>query len=262
MKRECSITVDEREQKFGLQIANNLITNFNRKNIQIKEIDVGDYVIELDEYRYVLERKSAIDFAASMKDGRLERQTQKLGNEDNGILLLHGHVYNHSIWNKTNMKIPDSITRLITGLNIKRIPNGEKLQVIWVPDETQVAVVIDYIATKIETGKIVLSTKIRAKKENKSKITEHGLLRHKTILMDIFMRLDRMSWKVAEQLIEKCDGNFEIFMNWSEQDMINLDINGLGPTLVARLYDQFHATRYRSKEEIKKIKKSSTKKKS
>lgn len=258
MKKECSIIIDTREQEFGVIVANKLTSTFHRSNVEIHELDVGDYQIELRDIQFTIERKSASDFAASLKDGRLERQALKMASYQNPILLIHGDIFKASLWKNTNLKIPNSISRLLSSLTIKRMPGGEKLQIIQVPFDSQVAVIVDYIARKIENDEILLTKKLKAKSISKSKIKKFDASRHGLILQDIFARIDRMPYNVAEMLVKKCDGNFEIFMGWTEQDIKDLKIRGLGTTLIKRLYDQFHEVDYRptklKKPKIKKVK--------
>ncbi len=66
------VMVDDREMSAGVVTALRLLPDVE---VQIKRLLVGDYVVD---NRCVFERKTVLDFAASVMDGRLFNQAQKL----------------------------------------------------------------------------------------------------------------------------------------------------------------------------------------
>lgn len=66
------VVVDDRETSAGVVMALRVLPNVE---VQIKRLLAGDYMVD---NRCVFERKTLLDFAASVMDGRLFRQAQKL----------------------------------------------------------------------------------------------------------------------------------------------------------------------------------------
>lgn len=87
MKQEATIDIiaDDRERKSNVTI---LLSENRYVNLTVQRLSVGDYRIDS---RLVIERKTLNDFAISIIDGRLFKQTVRLANSSfNGVLILEG----------------------------------------------------------------------------------------------------------------------------------------------------------------------------
>jgi DNA excision repair protein ERCC-4 len=83
--RSVHIVVDDREQASGVPDA---LAAHPDVSVDVTRLRFGDYHIER---RVVVERKTAVDFAASLIDGRLFRQAAALAARlDRAVLLLQG----------------------------------------------------------------------------------------------------------------------------------------------------------------------------
>ena len=186
------------------------------------------------------------DFRSSFTDGRLERQPLELGEEQNGMLLITGDPYKLSLWKGTTMKPPDSVSRLLVGLGMKHTEEGKNIDVRVTPSDSQVPVIIDYIATKIENGEIILEineTTKKAKKKKKKgerKTPEY----HDLTLYSMLLQIDRMPKKVAIAILEHCNYDFEVLYRKSESDLKDLGIDNYGKVLRKLTYETFHKKVY------------------
>ena len=80
-----TIIADDREQKSGVVDS---LREINNVHIIVKRLSVGDY---LAQHRLLFERKTLKDFAVSLVDGRLFKQTIRLANTNyKSILILEG----------------------------------------------------------------------------------------------------------------------------------------------------------------------------
>lgn len=84
------ITIDNREHK--------LINLLNENNIffEKKNLDLGDILIEDNNFKILIERKTISDLACSIKDGRYKEQKIRLkdnSNEFKIIYLIEGDIY-------------------------------------------------------------------------------------------------------------------------------------------------------------------------
>jgi len=79
------IVVDDRESRCGIL---EVLNGMESVSVSIKRLSCGDY--EVDD-KLLFERKTLIDLAASIKDGRLFKQGCKLAqSEQRGIIILEG----------------------------------------------------------------------------------------------------------------------------------------------------------------------------
>ena len=76
--------------------------NNNKFTIEIKNLDIGDYIFYDDvgeKTKVIIERKSLSDLESSIKDGRYSEQSYRLNNSDlhnhNIIYLLEGNIQNY-----------------------------------------------------------------------------------------------------------------------------------------------------------------------
>ena len=94
------ITVDPREKDSrttNRPIINNLIASYADLEVEIKTLDVGDYIIWGERGTLVLERKATLDFAASIRSKRLWEQLKglKFVEKEYGFkvgLLMEGNI--------------------------------------------------------------------------------------------------------------------------------------------------------------------------
>jgi ERCC4-type nuclease len=247
-KEECTIIIDKAEKEFGLKIANILVTKCNRKpdNIKIEELDVGDFKIISPDglITFTIERKSDKDFRSSFSDGRLSRQSVELSQEQNGIILVHDNIFQHSLWKGTSMKVPDSVTKYLMSLTIKRVSKSNKIQIVQLPFKSQVVVAINQIAEKIEMDELEIKYYQTSKKENRMKIDKNSEEYHDIVLYDNFKRIDRMPKEVALELVKRIDYDFDNFYKMSIEDLKNLKIKGFGKVLIKRTYETYHGKTY------------------
>jgi len=81
------VVADDRETNAGVIAA---LRSLPEVEVQIKRLPVGDYVVD---NRCIFERKTLLDFAASMIDGRLFKQAQKLaGSTLPAAIILEGRA--------------------------------------------------------------------------------------------------------------------------------------------------------------------------
>jgi ERCC4-type nuclease len=86
-KRPIHITADDRERKSEV-IAS--LSQFENVDLKIRRLTMGDYRID---NRLIVERKTLKDFAISIIDGRLFKQTMLMANSNRkGLLILEGAV--------------------------------------------------------------------------------------------------------------------------------------------------------------------------
>ena len=82
---QIEIIIDDREQKsevFGF------LAKAENVNVNIRRLSLGDYRVN---NRLLVERKTVRDFALSVIDGRLFRQTIRMANSDlRGVVILEG----------------------------------------------------------------------------------------------------------------------------------------------------------------------------
>jgi DNA excision repair protein ERCC-4 len=79
------IIADDREHKSGIIES---LAGVENVNVRIRRLTIGDYQID---NRVIVERKTLKDFAVSIIDGRLFKQTVRLANADfKGVLILEG----------------------------------------------------------------------------------------------------------------------------------------------------------------------------
>ena len=82
---QTTIIADDREANSAVVAA---LYEMERINLIIHRLKIGDYLINNN---FLFERKTLIDFVASIKDGRLFQQTKKMANGPlNGALTLEG----------------------------------------------------------------------------------------------------------------------------------------------------------------------------
>jgi ERCC4-type nuclease len=80
-----TVIADDRERKSGIV---EFLSEMKNVSVAIKRLSFGDYIVD---NRLVFERKTLIDFARSIIDGRLFRQAIRLsGAKYKGVLILEG----------------------------------------------------------------------------------------------------------------------------------------------------------------------------
>lgn len=85
INNSINIIADDREQKSGVLQA---LSEIDQVNLSIQRLSIGDYRID---NRVTVERKALSDFAISIIDGRLFKQTVRLADSHlKGVLILEG----------------------------------------------------------------------------------------------------------------------------------------------------------------------------
>ena len=95
-----------------------LIDEFDESEITIKQLDIGDIIIE----NYLIERKTISDLAASIKDGRLREQKYRMKELNKKIIyIIEGTICTDFPKLKTNGIL--NSTLLTTIIKMKLIEN-------------------------------------------------------------------------------------------------------------------------------------------
>lgn len=151
--KESLIYIDTQEINVIDEITKDLFKLFDRENIWKKSVDFGDYKIisPNGEIEYLLERKTATDFAASLSDKRAKEQNPELAEHPNGFLVIIGDIYQEELW-PDNWIIPDSVTRYMSKQTLEINISGNRVNIIQVKNQDQFVILIDYIAKSLEKG--------------------------------------------------------------------------------------------------------------
>ena len=86
------LIIDCRETDLIQELNKQKLKNKNFSNIEfaVKNLDIGDIIIEKDDIPYIIiERKTVSDLASSIQDGRYKEQ---------GMRLNSSNLHNHSIY--------------------------------------------------------------------------------------------------------------------------------------------------------------------
>lgn len=240
-KNECKIIIDTHETKVIQSMIHTLSNKFNRTNIDIKHLIVGDYLIisPNKNIEIVIERKTINDLVSSMIDGRTNVQISELLEQDNGVLVIVGNPYQPKYWERTNFKIPDSVTRYLTGLSLKRNLINNKLTLIQIPSHDQLATMIDYIAKTIENNKLIRiedGTTRKFKLNRKTKQNEMDII-NSTRLSQL-ASIDKCGVKKATNVMNYFKWDYKKIQNAPIEKLRLVD--GIGKILAERIYKVYN----------------------
>lgn len=250
-ENEAKIYIDTREGKSIDFFVSGLMNKYQRENIVIKKLEVGDFHIESHDQSYivVIERKSAGDFVSSHYGGRLATQTPEVANYDSGVILVHGDLYVKQIWkvpikkggktvwvNRRGFKFPETVTRTISSYGVRLNPEGNKPALLQFKTKDDVIDHLDYYAKLIEDGRLVRQRRdIKGKK--KTKVDEF-----RNTLLNRTASFPNVGYKRAKNIME--------LAKWSEENLNQLTISELetidkiGPITATKIWESLHALEY------------------
>ena len=224
---KCKIYMDTQEAHIIPTISKILMKEFDRTNIWIQRLTVGDVLIISPDgtYEVILERKTVTDLVASMKDGRSVYQMYDLADHDNGFLVVIGDYNEMSEWERTRFNSQDSITRYIGKLAFESNPDGNRAGFIPLPDHRQFAILIDYLARKIEEGKYHRTRKdnLQRKKFGVKKIDYNDPKIIRDTQIQQIARIGLINVKTALKIMEHFKWNYKTIQNAPISDLQLVD---------------------------------------
>jgi len=124
------------------------------KDIQLKRktLEVGDYLVSVNDYKIAIERKDSSDYVSSLETGRLHNQLYQLStNYEISFLIVVGSITEALL--HSNLKKEAFLSSLV-GASLKRSPSGKRGQIITLMVETMhdFAGCIYFIHKKLEKG--------------------------------------------------------------------------------------------------------------
>jgi ERCC4-type nuclease len=239
MSKEALIIIDSKEQDNRYFVEANLMKKFDRSNIQIENLEVGDYQIlnSNSEIKYVIERKTVNDFISSFvgKEERLKTQISKL-TDYYGVIAVVGNIYDLKSWKKhTRFKSIDSITRLLTSLTVKFDKSERFIRIVQVPDENQLVIMLDHIASKIEKGEILNELGVHVNLS--SNVSGIGSVKFTEIISFFsYFAKKPFSRMTNKELIKMC----ELLMSNEHKDKLKM-MNGIGKNTIEKLLKYYEA---------------------
>jgi DNA excision repair protein ERCC-4 len=185
-----------------------------------KFLDVGDYVIS---NRIGIERKTAIDFAKSIVDGRLFDQASRLLQTfEKAIIVIEGSLRRAT--KMTNLKRPALIGAYIT------LTLDMDIAILNTRDEEETAEVIKRVVLKEFKKSPTLSFRKPVQKPTTSEAIEWQLY--------ILQAFPHIGPKIAIRILEKF-GSIINFCNASLSELSKVD--GLSESKAAEIYRVLHA---------------------
>ena len=237
---KSKIYIDTQEGQMIRYVSKSLYKDYNRKNIWVEKMYPADYRVEAPDssQEIIIERKSAKDFASSFRDGRLTTQVPELTNHYNAMIVIVGDVFDPSLWLHTNFTVPDSVTRLLTGLTIKTDAEGSFVRIMQVPNQKQFVVLLDYLAKKLEGEGIIRTESNVIRKYNYATKTNYNDPRVKAnVRLSLIAMIPKIGRNKAEKILDYFDWNMNKLVNAPIQEFLKMD--GIGKTLAQRIYSVF-----------------------
>jgi DNA excision repair protein ERCC-4 len=220
------VHVDERER-------NSKVPQFlMEKGVTVifKFLDVGDYVVS---DRIGIERKTAIDFAKSIVDGRLFDQASRLLQAfEKAIIVIEGGL--RKVARTTNLKrsaIIGAYIALALDMNIT---------VLNTRDEEETAEIIKRIALKEFRRTHTISFKKPVQKPTTSNVTEWQLY--------VLQAFPHIGPKIAIRILERF-GSLVNFCNATLSELTRIE--GLSENKATEIYRILHAMYKEYKKEVK-----------
>lgn len=238
---ECKIYIDTQEGHVIDSLTRILHGELERNNLFVQRLAVGDYLIESPDgtQEVIIERKSVDDLVASMKDGRLSIQVPELLDQENSFLTIVGDPYKMDAWERTNFKSQDSVTRLITGITLKKSTDGNKLPSFILPNHRQLAVQIDYIARLLEDGKLIrIGEKPTRQMRYGKKINHNDPMIIRNTRLSQLARIPKCGKKKATAIMNHFDWDYKAIQNATIPLLIQVD--GVGKVLAERIWKVYN----------------------
>lgn len=238
---KSKIYIDTQEGAMIKKVSQRLYEQFNRKNIWVEKMYPADYRIEAPDgsQEIIIERKSARDFVASFKDGRLVTQVPELTNHYNSMIVIVGDVTQRNLWVNTHLKVPDSITRILTNITLKTDAEGNFVRIMQVRDDQQFIILLDYIAKKLENEGIIRMESTVIRKFNYATKTNYNDPRIKAnVRLSLIAMIPKIGRKKAEKILDHFEWNMNALVNAPLNEFLLID--GVGKTLAKRIHTVFH----------------------
>jgi DNA excision repair protein ERCC-4 len=198
--------------------------------IIFKFLDVGDYVVY---DRVGIERKTAVDFAKSIVDGRLFDQASRLVQAfEKVIIVIEGSIREAA--KISNLKKSALIGAYITLALDMGIP------ILNTRDEEETAEVIKRVALRELKKSSTVALKKPVQKPTSSDVTEWQLY--------ILQAFPHIGPKIAARILERF-GSLVNFCNASLTELARID--GLSENKAAEIYRILHAVYKEHKKEVK-----------
>ena len=209
------IYVDVREQASGVP---ELLRRAGLVVIE-KQLPEGDYLIPED---HVVERKSVHDFVASLFDGRLFEQAQRLRDRYADVYYIIEGDLNREMrfWRGRERQLRGALVALVTDYNAK---------LLWSSDERETAWYLEALARRLErepVGAVVINKKPRDTRD----VREWQLY--------ILQAFPGIGPKTAERILERF-GSIEGFVRASVSELASID--GVGESKAQRIKEILRA---------------------
>jgi ERCC4-type nuclease len=238
--KKSKLYIDTQEGSMIRYVSKTLSTDYNRKNIWVEKMYPADYRIEAPDssQEIIIERKSAKDFASSFRDGRLTTQVPELTHHYNAMIVIIGDIYDPALWRHTNFKVPDSVTRLLTGVTLRTDAEGGFVRIMQVPTKEQFVVLLDYIAKKLENEGIIRMESNVIRKYNYATKTNYNDPRVKAnVRLSLIAMIPKIGRKKAEKILDHFDWNMNKLVNAPIGEFLRIE--GIGKTLAKRICTVF-----------------------
>ena len=241
--KQCNIIIDYREKDIIHELISILEQEFHRANISLETLKVGDFKIisPNGEIEFIIERKSIPDLISSIKDGRLDHQIPELLDQDNSFITIVGEPYDLKHWAGMNIKGQDTVTKILTGISLRKNLDGNKLPQFILPNIRQLAVQIDYIAKSIEEGKLTrvkdgtLKTFKKLKKSNLNDVQYLNQIRLNQLAI-----IPKVGINKARDVFRWFNWEYKIIQNASVEEIVKAKIKGIGKVLAKLIYDVYN----------------------
>ena len=207
--RRPRIYVDVREQASGVP---ELLRKAGLIVIE-KQLPEGDYLIPED---HVVERKSVHDFVASLFDGRLFEQAQRLRDRYSDVYyIIEGDLGREMrFWRGRERQLRGALVALVADYNVK---------LLWSSDEQETAWYLEALARRLErepVGAVVINKKPRSLRD----VREWQLY--------ILQAFPGIGPKTAERILERF-GSIEGFVRASVSELASVE--GVGESKAQRI---------------------------
>lgn len=217
-----TLIVDNRELKIINELTEMKI-EFTTENLE-----VGDFLItDVSGNRFVIERKSIVDFRISLTGGRLDEQYLRImetkGENEQVIYLLEGDT----------KELPIGIKKALTTKVVKMIKAG--IIPVFTTDIKQSSYFVvklkDYIGISKKSKEIVYETSLNISKCKKKNINRENIMEHQISLIPGF------SITLAKAICEKYSSLKELILALETDKYCLMSIPMIGKKKCEVLYD-------------------------